>query len=236
MFLAKDILGRSTPPAMTWDHPVWKLSVSVCGGGLHRALGPPLLRWLRREAMPLTPSPPGKLTGQGSGDLTAHYCLGSASVDYWLPERGLQVFSRPAKSRKWLISPKVFFSEQGFDLPSFLICITVGWFLAQMLYFSQTKVLIDQAAALFWSGSNFTDQAATWFWSCSGLTDQAATWFSYFLILNSLTCPANEEAPLGKERPRERYGSYRLYILSCSSSSFKKNYVVCLIAWLLEQD
>ena len=56
MFLAKAIPGRSTPRAMILRHPVWNLAVSVCGGGLHRDLGPPLLRWLRREAIRVTPS------------------------------------------------------------------------------------------------------------------------------------------------------------------------------------
>ena len=43
--------------------------------------------------------------------------------------------------------------------------------------FSQTRVLIDQAAAWFWSGSSLIDQSATWFWSGMCLIDQAAAWF-----------------------------------------------------------
>ena len=46
-----------------------------------------------------------------------------------------------------------------------------------ILDFSQTRVLIDQAAAWFWSGSSLIDQAATWFWSGMCLIDQAAAWF-----------------------------------------------------------
>ena len=47
----------------------------------------------------------------------------------------------------------------------------------QPLDFSQTRVLIDQAAAWFWSGSSLINQAAAWFWSGMCLTDQAAAWF-----------------------------------------------------------
>ena len=52
------------------------------------------------------------------------------------------------------------------------------------LDFSRTRVLIDQAAP--------------WFQSGSCLTDQVAAWFLYFLIFSSLTCinPANYEGPL----------------------------------------
>ena len=43
--------------------------------------------------------------------------------------------------------------------------------------FSQTRVLIDQAAALFQSGICLINQAGAWFYHGGGMIDQAAAWF-----------------------------------------------------------
>ena len=43
--------------------------------------------------------------------------------------------------------------------------------------FSQTGVLINQAAAWFWSGSGLINQAAAWLRSGSCLINQAAAWY-----------------------------------------------------------
>ena len=47
------------------------------------------------------------------------------------------------------------------------------------LDFSQTGVLIDLAAAWFWSGSRLINQVAAWFQSGSCLINQAVAWLYY---------------------------------------------------------